>query len=115
MKILGVYFTYNVWLKKDLNFDAMLKSLKKTFNSWQWRNLTIWGRIQTIKNFAMHRASLFNLDKTLMKNVNSLMFDFVWKGKDKRKRLALIGGGLKMSHIESAVKAQRIMCVKKIS
>ena len=76
MSYLGVYFTYNVRLKKDLNFDAMLKSLKKTFkNSWQWRNLTIWGRIQIIKTFAMpkfmYRASLLNLEKTLMKNGNS--------------------------------------------
>ena len=67
----------------------------------------------------MYAASLLNLDKTLLKtvNVNSLMFDFVWKGKDKIKRLALIGdfkdGGLKIPHIEFAVKAQRIMCVKK--
>lgn len=52
-----------------------------------------------------------------MENVNYLMLDFVWKGKDKINRLALIAdykdSGLKMPHIEFAVKAQRIMCVKK--
>ena len=117
MKILGVYFCYNVRLKQELNFDA----IKKTLNNWQWRNLTIWGKIQIIKTFAMpkfmYRASLLNFDKTFMKTVNSIMFNFVWNGKDKIKRLALIGdykdGGLKMPHIESAVKAQRIICVKK--
>ena len=61
----------------------------------------------------MYRASLLNFDKTFMKTVNTIMFNFVWNGKDKIKRLALIGdykdGGLKMPHIESAVKAQRII------
>jgi len=52
MKILGIYFTYNSRLKHELNFDATLKSLKKTLNKWQWRNLTLFGRIQIIKTFA---------------------------------------------------------------
>ena len=33
MKILGVYFTYNARLKQELNFDATIKSLKKTLNN----------------------------------------------------------------------------------
>ena len=45
------------------------------------------------------------------------MFSFLWKGKDKIKRLALISeyedGGLKMPHVECAIKAQRIICLKK--
>ena len=65
-KILGIYFTYNSRLKRELNFDATLKSLKKTKN-WQWRNLTLFGRIQIIKTFAMPKlmfpASVLNLDK----------------------------------------------------
>ena len=45
------------------------------------------------------------------------MYNFLWKGKDKIKRLALISdnkdGGLRMPHIESTIMAQRIMCLKK--
>jgi len=45
------------------------------------------------------------------------MFIFLWNGKDKIKRLALISeykdGGLKMPHVESAIKTQRIICLKK--
>ena len=73
-------------------------------NNWQWRNLTLFGRIQIIKTFAMpkliFRASVLNLDKEFMEKLNSVMFSFLWKGKDKIKRLALISeyedGGLKM-------------------
>jgi len=49
MKILGICFTYNSRLKRELNFDATLKSLKKTLNNWQWSHLTLFGRIQIIK------------------------------------------------------------------
>ena len=69
MKILGIYFTYNSRLKNELNFDATLKSLKKTLNNWQWRNLTVLGKIQIIKTFAMpkllFRASVLTFDKDL--------------------------------------------------
>lgn len=121
MKILGIYFTYNSRLKHELNFDAILKSLKKTLNGWQWRNLTVFGKIQIIKTFAMpklmFRASVLNPDKEFLKKINSVMFNFLWNGKDKIKRLALISeykdGGLKMPHVESAIKTQRIICLKK--
>ena len=57
MKILGIYFTYNSRLKHELNFDTILKSLKKTLNGWQWRNLTVFGKIQIIKTFAMPKLN----------------------------------------------------------
>jgi len=80
MKILGIYFTYNSRLKRELNFDAILKSLKKTLNNWQGRNLKLFGSIQIIKTFAMPKlmfsASVLNLDKEFMKKLNSVMFSF---------------------------------------
>ncbi len=46
-----------------------------------------------------------------------LLLNFIWNGKDKVKRLALINdiehGGLKMLDIEYMINAQRIMCLKK--
>ena len=63
------------------------------------------------------RASVLNLDKEFTKKLNSVMFSFLWKGKDRIKHLALISeyedGGLKMPHVESAIKAQRMICLKK--
>ena len=94
MKILGIYFTYNSRLKNELNFDATLKSLKKTLNNWQWRNLTVLGKIQIIKTFAMpkllFRASVLTSDKEFLKKLNTALFNFLWKGKDKIKCLALV-------------------------
>ena len=65
----------------------------------------------------MFRASQIPLTKEIMKEINSVVFKFVWKSrKDKIKRLTLIfdykNGGLRMPHIESLIQTQRIMCMK---
>ena len=90
-------------------------------NCWQWRNLTLIGKIQLVKTFAipkfMYRASLISFDKEIIKSINSVIFNFVWKGKDKIKRLFLNSeyedGGLKMPHTESLIATQRIGCVNR--
>ena len=87
---------------------------------WKWRDLTILGRIQIVKTFVipmfMYRASLICVQKDIVIEVNKLLFKFIWKGKDKVKRLSLIcdldKGGLKAPHLESIIKSQRIMCCK---
>ena len=52
-----------------------------------------------------------------MKEANSIIYGFIWNGKDKIKRHALISdlnkGGLKMLDIESMIKAKRVVCLKK--
>ena len=51
--------------------------------------------------------------------VNKIIFDFIWKGKDKVKRSVLVGdiedGGLKAPHLNSMIETQRIMCCKKLA
>ena len=97
-----IYFTYD-WLKKqELNFEVILKSLRETLYSWQWRNLSLYGKIQIVKTFAIPKfmfwASVISLSKEIVKQVNSIIYKFVWNGKDKIKRLVLISdyenGGL---------------------
>ena len=45
------------------------------------------------------------------------MYSYIWNGKDKIKRLAIINdienGGLRMTHLESAIQAQRVMTLKR--
>ena len=92
MKILGIYFTYDWHKKQELIYDAILTSLRKTLNSWQWRNLSLYGKIQIVKTFAipkfMFLASIIPLNKYILKPANSVIYKFVWKSKDKIKRLA---------------------------
>ena len=54
-----------------------------------------------------------------MKDVNKIIFDFIWKRKDKVKRFALISdiedGGLKAPHLDSIMETQRVLCCKKLA
>ena len=114
IKILGVDFTYDQTLWRKLNFDETLKTIKERLNCWHWRNFTVLGRIQIIKYFAipvfMYRAGLVCSHKEIVKEVNKIIFNFIWKGKDKVKRSALISdvenGGLRAPHLESIINAQ---------
>ena len=117
VKILGVHFTYNHIAKRKLNFDDLIISIKEKLKMWRWRDLTIIGRIQIFKTFIIpifsYRASLSCVDKEFMNDVNKIIFEFIWKGKDKVKRSALISdieyGGLKAPHLDSIIEAQRII------
>ena len=82
--------------------------------------ITLVGKIQMVKTFAipakfMTKAVLLYVSKDLIQAVNKELYGFIWNGKDKIKRSALINdiehGGLKMLDIESMIKAQRIMCL----
>ncbi len=51
MRILGVYFTYNEKLRRELNLDSILKNMKEILKLWKWRNLTLFGKVQILKTF----------------------------------------------------------------
>ena len=88
---------------------------------WGWRGLTLIGKVQIIKSFALpkilYRLTLMSSKKEFIKKINSLSFSFVWKGKDKVKRTAFINpiekGGLKMPDLNSMIGTQRLMCIKR--
>ena len=65
----------------------------------------------------MFRASLMCSTKKVLKELNSIIYRFIWKGRDKIKRLALISdyksGGLRMPHIRTLIDTQRIIRLKK--
>ena len=94
IKILGIFFTYNNGLREKLNFENVKRCIETTLNLWKWRNLTIFGKVQIIKSFVLpkisYRTNVINLSEQKIKEINHLLFRFLWKGKDKIKRLAVI-------------------------
>ena len=119
IKILGIYFDYHKTTRRNLNFNSILKSIKKTLNMWRWRGLTLLSRIPIVKTFAipkfMYKASLISVSEDLIKDVNKLLYGFIWKGNDKIKRTALINdienGGLKMLDVQSMILSQRVVAL----
>ena len=135
VKILGVRFTYHIQAKQKLNIDELISAIQlvrrwrdltiigRIQRVWRWRDLTIIGRIQIVKTFIipifLYPTSLISLDKEYVKEANKIIFDFIWKGKDKVKRSALISdmedGGRKAPHLNSIIETQRVICCKKLA
>ena len=120
IKILGVYLTYDWRKREELNVEETLKALSKNLKRWEWRHLTLYGKIQVVNTFVipkfMFRASVISLTKDVIKLVDSTLYSFIWKSKDEIKRLALISdyknGGLRMPHIQVMIDTQRIICLR---
>ena len=70
LKILGVHFTYNRSLFYKLNFESTEKSIRKLLRGWGGRGLTLIGKVQIIKSFALPEI-LYRL--TLMSNRNEFI------------------------------------------
>ena len=120
-KILGIYFTYDEKLRDKLNFDSTLESVRKLLTQWKRRGLTIMGKIQVLKSLIipkfLYRLTNISSSGGIIKEINKIMYHFIWNGKDKIKRSAIINdienGGLRMTHLETAIQAQRIMFLKR--
>mgnify|MGYP000500714607 CR=1 FL=1 len=89
-----MYFGYDVKQRDALNFRQTLMEMKKSINMWKWRGLSLLGKIQIVKKYAvlkiMYRASVIPLSKEPIKEKNSIIYEFIWNGKDKVKRHAFI-------------------------
>ena len=122
IKALGVYFTYDLKLLKEKNFIERLNSIKKLINIWSSRGLSILGKVTIIKSFLIPKfvyvCSLLPTPNELVKQLNQLLFKFLWNGTDKVTRVSTINdygeGGLKMIDLESMVKALRLAWLKRI-
>ena len=91
-----------------------------TWKPPRWRGLKVLRRIQIVKTFAipkfMYKASLISVSEDLIKDVNKLLYGFIWKGNDKIKRICLImnkNDGLKRSESNQWVLSQRIVALKR--
>ena len=65
----------------------------------------------------MFRVSAISISKDLVKEAESIFYHFIWNGKDKVKRNAVISevenGGLNMLDTESMIRTKRVICLQK--
>ena len=106
-----------------LNFGEKILNLEKTLNTWQRRNLTLYGKINIVKTLGISKliysASVLPVPDHYIQEINKLIFNFIWAGKPpKIKRNTIIGekkdGGLKMCDFKIMEKALKITWVNRI-
>ena len=93
---LGVSFSYNQECANRLNFGEKIFNLEKTLNTWQRRNLTLYGKINIVKTLGISKliysASVLPVPDHYIQEIIELIFNFIWAGKPpKIKRNTIIG------------------------
>ena len=105
IKALGVYFGYNEKDIAEKNWRDKIDTIKKLLNKWNYRDLTMQGRILILKTLALSQVvypvSSLYVPNWVINEINKEFYSFVWKYKrDKICRKVLVNeidkGGLKM-------------------
>ena len=73
---------------------------------------SVYGKVTIIKSLIIPKfvyiSSLLPVPKVIVKQLNRMLFKFLWKGPDKVTRLSAINeydnGGLKMIDLESMIR-----------
>jgi len=95
IKALGVFFSYddNQFCTKNLN-ENRLDSIKKQISVWSSTGLSVYGKVTVIKSFLIPKfvfiSSLLPTPNKFIKDLNQLIFKFLWNGKDKIRRISAI-------------------------
>ena len=111
IKAFGVYYSYDIKLLHEKKIIERLDNVNKLINIWSSRGLSIYGKVTIIKSLIIPKfvyiSSLLPVPKEIVKELNQMIFKFLWKGTDKVTRLSTINefenGGLKMIDQESNV------------
>ena len=109
IRCLGIYVGNDQIQRQSLNWSEKVVKIKKLVQSWKRRNLTLFGKITIIKQLAMptilFSASMLPVPEGIIKELNTVFYNFIWGKKDKIKRSVLINdikcGGLNMVDVES--------------
>ena len=121
-KILGIKFTTNIKEISEINFENNVFEIKQIINRWMKRVITPLGRIAIIKsllisNFNYLFLTLPNPPSVFLKELNHILFKFVWSNKpDRIKRSVacrpVCEGGRGMVDICAYVKAWKLLWIR---
>ncbi len=113
LKILGVVFCNNDSAGNVLeNWETRIDKIQKLVDVWGKRKLSMLGRVIIVKSLMLskltHLLSVLMMPEVLRKQVNSIVFKFVWgvsaRGGERVKRDVLIqdfaDGGIRMPSVE---------------
>ena len=123
VKILGIYFSYNIKENNELNFYKKIQKLKTKLDMWSSRNLTIFGRDMLLKTLGIsqliYSASNLNVPKGIVEILRTKYFKFLGKTKkDKIKRSGLYqnldNGGIRMTDFDIMLKAPKLAWIPRL-
>ena len=122
-RLLGVDF-FNNLEGMECNFFQKMEEIKKVFNCWIYRTLTIYGKIVIVKTLALSKLShlplvLPDLNSAQLKQLENIIFNFLWGNKpDKVSRdhskLSEKAGGLGVIDIKCFWQALKFSWIRRL-
>ena len=107
-----------------INYGNKIQTLKNSIKLWQRRALSPFGKITVIKSHLLLKIThlLIALPKpennTLLQEINTLFYDFLWKGRAKIKQSVVVKqyfeGGLKMVNLFAFEQAPKITWIRRM-
>ncbi len=123
IRCLGIYLGHDKEQCYKKNWVDKTEKIKKILEKWKNRHLSIIGKVLIIKSLAasilQHPMSILHTPENILKDVEKLIFGFLWNSNDRIKRKTLIGqkelGGINMLDIFCKNKATKASWMKRIS
>ena len=104
-------FSYDKMLYMK-NFTEKLDKIKTLINIRSSRRLFFYGKVTIIKSFLLPKvvyvSSLLPTPEQTIKELNHLIYNFLWKGKEEVTRKSAINDYDKGIDIESMIKSLRL-------
>ena len=107
-RYLGVYVGYSIDKNLKRNWDENIDKVKHILTSRKDCDLSLFGKVQIIKTFVVSQfvlpESLLVIPSEITKEIESIMYGFLWGSQDKVKRAKVTQelnlGGLNMVDIK---------------
>jgi hypothetical protein len=111
VRCLGLYIGHDKTECYNGNWLNIITKLKNCMHVWKSRKLTLYGKIAILKSLGIsmlvYNFAVLDVPTEIVKDVNRLIYNFVWNKTERIKRKTLINdyenGGIKMVDIESMI------------
>ena len=105
-----------------MNWISKIDKVECVLNSWRKRDLSLLDKVQLMKTFALSQfvlpAALLVVPPNVIKHIESMLYSFLWGGKDRVKRKRVIQelkhSGLNMIDIKSMFMSFKAAWVSRI-
>ena len=123
IKILGIYFSYNINLMNQKNYCKAITSIHGIFKLWRMRNISIESKIVVFKMLAISRLAYLALLTIIPNHITDegakIQKSFIWhdsspKIKHETLRMEFKAGGLKSVDIRFKFVSLQCSWVKKL-
>jgi len=122
IRCLGIYVGYDERKNFEKNWSDKVSEVERILKCWGKHNLSLFGKVHIIKTFAISQfilpATMLVIPSHIVKTVETILYKFLWGGKDKIQRVKAIQdlnkGGLNMIDLDSLFMSLKASWITKL-